>query len=202
MNIQWLGGNGFKLQLDKTIVVIDPYGDDVGLRQSPLKADIVLSSGFASLDISRVKPTEEKVVVIDSPGEYESHGIFVYGVEGKAGNLFVLNAQGVTIGHCAGISGGLSNAQLEYIEGVDVLLLPVGGHGVLDAKKAPDVISQIEPRVVIPMDYAIKGYKPKRNEVDAFFKEVGAKDTVAVEKIRIIHKDLPVEETVYYKLLP
>ena len=202
MIIQWIGGSGFKLQIDKTIVVIDPYGEDVGLRQNTLKADIVLSSGFGSIDTARVKPAEEKVVLIDSPGEYESHGIFVYGVDGKAGNLFVVNAEGVTIGHCAGISGGLTNYQLEYIEGVDVLLLPVGGHDVLDAKKAPDVISQIEPRIVIPMDYAIKGYKPKRDEVDGFFKAVGAKDLEAEEKLRITHKDLPAEETVYYKLLP
>ena len=200
MYIQWLGGNGFRIKVEKRVVIIDPPSEQSGLRQNQLKADIVLNSTYGATDPERVKPQEAGCELIDSPGEYEAQGIFVYGIRAKNSTLYVLNAEGVTIGHVAGISGELSVDQLELIEGVDVLLLPVGGHGVLSPKDAPDVISQIEPRIVIPMDYAVEGYAIERDQLSEFLKEVGARAVEPQEKVKITKKDLPSEETEYYIL--
>ncbi len=200
MYIQWLGGNGFRNQAEKTVVIIDPPSEKSGFRQNQLKADIILSSTYGATDPDRVKPQEAHCTFIDSPGEYEVQGIFIYGIRAKNSILYVVNAEGVTIGHVAGIDGELSVDQLELIEGVDVLLLPVGGHGVLSAKDAPDVISQIEPRIVIPMDYAVEGYAITREQLADFLKEVGARALEPQEKVKITKKELPSEETEYYIL--
>lgn len=200
MYIQWLGGSGFRIQAEKNIIIIDPPSVQSGFRQSQLKADVVLNSGTGMVDVTRVKPQEQVCTVIDSPGEYEAQGVFIYGIRAPGGTLFVLNAEGVSIGHVAGITGELSSDQLELIEGVDVLLLPVGGHDVLSPKDAPDVISQIEPRIVIPMDYAVEGYACEREQVANFLKEAGVRALEPQEKVKITKKDLPSEDTEYYVL--
>ena len=83
MYIQWLGGNGFKIQIEKTVLIIDPPSEQSGFRQNPLKADIVLNSGYGLTDAERVKPQENTCTIIDSPGEYEVQGIFIYGIRAK-----------------------------------------------------------------------------------------------------------------------
>ena len=87
------------------------------------------------------------------------------------------------------------NKQLEKLEGIDVLLIPVGGKFTLDAKKAVEVISQIEPRIVIPMHYKTKDLKTDGLEgVDKFIKELGIEPRYE-EKLKISKKELPSENT-------
>lgn len=60
-------------------------------------------------------------------------------------------------------------------------------------KKAVEVVSQIEPRIVIPMHYKTPGLKIDLKAVDEFIKELGLKPTYE-EKLKISKKDLPAEE--------
>ena len=77
----------------------------------------------------------------------------------------------------------------------DILFIPVGGEGVLNAKKASEVISQIEPRIVIPMHYKITGLKEKRDTIDQFKKALGINSTEKVEgRLMIKKKELPQED--------
>ena len=79
------------------------------------------------------------------------------------------------------------------MEGIDVLLIPVGGKYTLDAKKAVEVISQIEPRIIIPMHYKVDGLVADIDGVDKFVKELGITPTYE-EKLKISKKDLPSED--------
>jgi len=83
---------------------------------------------------------------------------------------------------------------MEKLEGLDILFIPVGGNAVLDVKQASQVVSQIEPRIVIPMYYRILGVKEKLDSVDSFCKVMGAKSSEKIERLRIQKKDLPQEE--------
>ena len=56
----------------------------------------------------------------------------------------------------------LNKKQLEEINGVDILAVPVGGKNSLDGKEAKEVIDQIEPKIVLPMHYKIRGSKFQR----------------------------------------
>jgi len=95
--------------------------------------------------------------------------------------------------HLSDCADALSDKQLESLGGVDILLIPVGGKYTLDAKKAVEVVSQIEPRIVIPMHYQIEGLKYDLDPVEKFIKELGVKPRHE-EKLKISKKDLPAED--------
>lgn len=82
---------------------------------------------------------------------------------------------------------------MEQFEGTDILLIPVGGNFTIGAKKAVEVVSQIEPRIVIPMHYKVPGLKIDLDGVEKFIKELGLKPTYE-DKLKISKKDLPQED--------
>ena len=75
----------------------------------------------------------------------------------------------------------------------DILLIPVGGKYTLDAKTAVEVVSQVEPRIVIPMHYKTPGNTLDIAGVDKFIKEISIKPTEE-KKLKISKKDLPQED--------
>ena len=145
-------------------------------------------------------------MVINGPGEYEIKGIFVYGIpafhdkqQGKERGettIFVIKLleEDITIAHLGDLGHVLTNDQLEHLEKIDILLVPVGGKVTIDAKEAVEVINQIEPRMAIPMHYKTAGLKlTDIAGVDSFTKEIGV-SVETVDKLKIAKKDLPVEE--------
>ena len=78
---------------------------------------------------------------------------------------------------------------------IDILLVPIGGVYTINTDQASEVISQIEPRIVIPMHYKIPALKVNIEGINKFSKEMGVKETEALDKLRITKKDLPQEET-------
>jgi L-ascorbate metabolism protein UlaG (beta-lactamase superfamily) len=79
---------------------------------------------------------------------------------------------------------------------VDVLLIPVGGLHTIDAPKAAEVISLVEPRLVIPMHYKTPVEKAKLQTVDKFFKEMGLAPTPSQPELRVTRSSLPNETEV------
>jgi len=99
----------------------------------------------------------------------------------------------------------LTDQQLEKLEGTDIIMIPTGGTFTLNAKEANKIISQIEPRVIIPMHYNLPGLKfktkKKLDAVEKFIKEIGLKPTEE-EKYKIQKKNLPQENTELIILQP
>lgn len=190
-------------------MVTDPLGPDYGLKVPRLAADVVTVShdhGDHS-NIAAVKPADEgKVFIISNPGEYEVKGVFVYGVasfhddsqgaERGPNNIYRIEIDGISIGHLGDLGHALEQSQLEKLEGVDILMIPVGGTYTIDGKEATKVISQIEPRIVIPMHYNIKGLKtPKKiDDLDTFCKEIAICPKETLNKFKVTKKDLPQED--------
>ena len=139
-------------------------------------------------------------MVIAGPGEYEVRGVFITGVwsfaddEGgkKLGrnNIFLFHLDDLVVCHLGALGHTLSSQQLEAIGDVDVLLVPVGGNASLSAGKASEVISQIEPRVVIPMHYSTGRETLQMDSLDKFTKEMGLKDWTTQDKFSMKKSDL------------
>ena len=204
MYISWHGQNCFKIQSEKNTLIIDPFDPKkTGLKLSAPKADIIALTDPES-NPKEVKPISEEIFKINSPGEYEVKGIFIYAIKLKDKNQFIyhIESEQVSIGHLGNLNRVLNEQELEQLNGIDILLLPTGGNPVLDAKKATDLISQIEPRIVIPMRYALPGLKEKLDSVDKFCKEIGSCEKEKLDKLKITKKDLPAEDTKYYILNP
>lgn len=202
MIITWLGDAGIRIQTKDTVTIIDPPGSGTGFKPSKQAAHIVALTETAGRDADSL--TGEPFV-INSPGEYERQNVFVYGITlpNDTGRLhFRVEAEEMSIGHLAGLERKPDNGQLVAFEGVDILCLPVGGKSVLGAEDAAELISQIEPRIVIPIQFKVPGSTSGYSDVAAFLKEMGAKSSETVEKLKIAKKDLPAEETQVVILRP
>lgn len=209
MIISWFGQSCFKIQGEKSILVTDPFDNSFGLKMPRLAADVVTTS-HDHKDHNNTKMvkgiTENQPFIIDSPGEYEVKNIFIYGVKAYHDNkegqergeniIYRIGIDGISIAHLGDLGHALSNGQIEKLEGVDILMIPVGGSYTLNAKQATEVISQIEPQIVIPMHYHIPGLKtPKKlDSADTFCKEIGVCPTEKITKYKINKKDLPSEK--------
>lgn len=183
---------------------MDPFNEDSGLKLSRAQADIVTLSTEEGLDAGAVGGSP---FVIDLPGEYEIKGAFIYGVPWKkeksagAGVLFRVNFEEMSFGHVAALDRVVPNAALEILEGVDVLFIPVGDPEQLSTKNAVEIISRIEPRIVVPVYYATKGVKAKLQGPEAFLKELGMKSET-LDKLKLQKKDLPTDDRKVYLINP
>lgn len=215
MIITWLGQSAFKLQdkigSDGVTVVTDPYGKECGLKMPNFEADIITVSHNHD-DHNNVEALRGTPFIIDCAGEYDTKGILIEGIdsyhdeeEGKlrGGNIiYRIEIDDISIVHLGDLGHVLSNEQLEKLVGVDILLIPVGGKHTLDAKKAVEVISQVEPRIVIPMHYKIEGLAyDDFDSIEKFVKELGI-EASSEEKLKISKKDLPQEEMELVILTP
>ena len=197
MIINWYGLTAFRLQENGLSMVFDPDGE---VKLPRMQNDLTLFT-------RTLQGRKDSSFVINSPGEYEVKGAFVYGIpaNGEAGIfkvIYLVEAGGVRLAHLGALrQSKLSQVQLEKLEGVDILLLPVGGGDALTAKQAMEVISQLEPRVIVPMNYKTPGIKAKLDGLEAFKKEAGGKFET-VDKLKITRKELPEEETRYIVIEP
>lgn len=208
MTIQFLGASCFKITTkignEEVTIVTDPYSEKVGKLPRNLSANLLTISRVAHEHHNNAEAVAEGAFRIDCPGEYEVKGIPVYGMpslhekkESKdyhKNTMFHFLVDDIRVVHLGGLREPLTDDQLAQIGEVDVLMIPVGGGDVLDAKAAADLVSQMEPRVVIPMHYKMKGLELAAGAVEPFVKEVGSK-TIETDKWKVAKKDLPQDET-------
>lgn len=207
MFITWHGLSCFRIQTKETTLLFDPFGAITGLTPPRLQADVIIFSSPEDPLIPQAQKSQG--MVIDHAGEYEVRGVVFSGttieqtVDGKSSllTLTTVTAEDVIIGHLGALAREFNDVQLEQLKDVDVLLIPVGGKPVLSATQAVEMVSRIEPRVVIPCYYKIPGLKLSLASVDAFAKELGKK-VETQEKLRIVKKDLPEEDMQLVVLKP
>ena len=215
MNISWLGHSCFRLseKIDgqEVVVVTDPYGKEIGLFPPKIKADIVTISndslGYNNTDKVSGNLTEN-FMILDRPGEYEIKKVHISSLttllSGKNKNnapniIFKFDFNGVTVAHLGRLNEALSDEQIEDLGDVDILLVPIGGVEILDGTKAAEVVRQIEPRLVIPMQYKIKDINLDLADTKKFLAEMGGK-AETVDKLKVSRKDLPEENTQVFVL--
>ncbi len=208
MVIQWYGHACFRIQGNSTdaTILIDPFDASIGWKLPRLSADLVLVSTDTKEHnaIETVKKGEDKEpFIVQEAGEYEVRGVVVYGIPlSSSSRFFVIRVDEMTILHCGTLNRELTEAELDSIGRVDILILPVGGANVLDAKKANEIVSEIEPRIVIPMQYRLAGLKTVHESADPFFKALGIKPLEPQDKYKILKKDLPAGEMQLVVLQP
>lgn len=199
VEIEYGGGNALRITSNKQVAVIDPKRSHFGLKDLDAKRaiEIVTAADLAVRD-------SEAILLVDGPGEYEVHSYSIKGVAAnsyqdmdkncKDNNIYSIEVDDVKIAILGNIEAKLTEAQLEEIGVVDILILPVGGGGfTLYGKEAAKIVKQIEPKIVVPIHYAGDGlnYEVAQDTEDEFVGELGT----AVEKLdRLVIKkvtDLP-----------
>ena len=206
MEITWYGHSCFRLtERGMATVVVDPFDSKtIGYSPLKLKADIVTVSHEAPghNHSDAVKGTSH---VITGPGEFEIGGVFITGVQtdgtgagkkakdGVRNTLFVFDYDGLTVAHLGDLKQVPSQAEIEALGNVNVALVPVGGGGGLNAAKAAEVISLLEPSIVIPMHYATPDVKITLDSLNKFLKEMGLGKLEAQPSLKVSRSSLPDE---------
>ncbi len=219
MTITWYGQSCFEIiaknkEGGDTTIVIDPFSEETGLRLPKLTADVLLVS-HAHFDHNNIKAVGGNPFLINSCGEYEikdafTRGFFAFHDEqgGKERGRVIIHKieiEGIRVCHLSDLGQKeLTSEQLEQIGDVDILMVPVGGKFTIDAKGASEIISQIEPRIVVPMHYNLPRSKSNAelDGVDRFLKVMGEEDIAPEKKLKITAKNLPAEETKIVVLEP
>lgn len=210
MNIIWHGQACFKLSTQKekngsVNILIDPFEKETGLRPPKLEADVLL------LTDPKKKAVAGPALLVTGPGEYDFKGIYIQGIEGQSKNedgaakstIYIIEAEDMKLCHL-GLLGQkeLTPEQLEKIGDVDILMVPMGGGMALEAGEALKIMSQVEPKITIPMYYKIPGLKLKLEELGRFLKALGIKSLEAQPKLSLKKKDLSEEEAKVIVLQP
>lgn len=191
MNIIWHGLGCVRVNAkyggQESTVLIEPFDSTATGVKLPRKlaADIIVNP--------KPKDVAEGKFIIDGPGEFESSGTFVWGVpiNGSQKCLWKIEAEDMILVHAGDMSRVPDDSELTAIENVDILFVPVGGHGVLTAAQAVELTTRLEPRMVIPIYYNVGG-NVELDGPEAFLKAIGtASETMP--KLKIAKKDLPVD---------
>lgn len=207
MELTWYGLSCFRFTERKlTTVVTDPYNGHLGLPTLKLKADVVTISHDAR-GHNYVDGVSGIAHQLTGPGEYEIGGVFITGIrtisDAKTNRnvIYVFDYDGLTIAHLGDMQSVPSQTQIEALEQVNVLLVPVGGGKSLNAAQASELVSMLEPNIVIPMHYRLPQLQLELDEVDRFLKEMGVTDIRQEESLKITLANVP-EETETVLLMP
>ncbi len=196
MEITWHGHSCFRInERGMASVVTDPYDPGVvGIDPGKLRADVVTVSCDDPAH-NYVKAIRGKAFEITGPGEYEIGGVFVTGVringrkkKADPGDLrntvYVIDYNGLTIAHLGELNNVPSQTEVEGLGEVNIALVPIGGQTSLNASKAAEVISLLEPSIVIPMHYGMSASLVKLDPLGKFLKEMGLTTVETEESIK------------------
>ena len=207
MEIVWYGLSCFRMsERGLATVVTDPYEPSTGLPALKLKADIVTISHDAP-GHNYTDAVKGASHVIEGAGEFEIGGVFITGVQTDGGasgrkkgekpvknTLYVFDYDGITVAHLGDLKQVPTQAEIEALGTVNVVLVPVGGGGSLNAAKAAEMVSLLEPNLVIPMHYATPDSKISLETLNKFLKEMGLSKQEAQPLLKVARSSLP-EET-------
>jgi L-ascorbate metabolism protein UlaG (beta-lactamase superfamily) len=196
IEITYLGRNCFRLKGREGAVITDPCPPESGFHIGKQTANVVTISRKDDPGYSYFEAVGGDPMILDAPGEYEIGGILVTGIAAKRADgtrnvMFIHEIDGIRVGHL----GLASTPNLEEFKDVDVLLLPVGGANGLAPNMAADLMTKIEPRIAIPMNYKTGGETLALEPLESFLKETGAKPEPEA-KISVSRSGLPQDLTV------
>ena len=209
VDIWWYGQSCFKLIGKSASVVFDPYDSEFcGLRLPKIDSDIVCVThdhkDHNNAAAIKGYTDSQSPFVISGPGEYEISGVNIVAVESfhddKNGEergkntIYHIVVDDVNIVHLGDLGQKkLTQEQVEALSTCDILLIPVGGIYTISARDAPDIIAQIEPKIVIPMHYKLAGLKFDLDDLSKFLTVMGKEKIEPVFKLSVSRDKLPEE---------
>ncbi|WP_119066146.1 MBL fold metallo-hydrolase [Aggregatilinea lenta] len=200
MEITWYGHSCFRItERGRATVVTDPFGESLGYEVPKLKAEVVTishdSPGHNNVDMAR-----DCEHVVSGPGEYEVGGVFIIGVatynreieNPRLNVIYVLDFAGLSVAHLGDLDHVPNQSMVESLGPIDVALVPVGDGGALSSSQAAEVISLLEPSIVVPMHFQTEALRGMTlDPVDRFLKEMGIDSMQAEPVLKVTAGGLP-----------
>lgn len=220
INLTWYGHSTFVLATSTGLkALLDPTAAGTGYKIPTLDGiDLVTAShehsdhnavslasgsplvlrGLSGADWAKIDQTV-KGVRVRTVGVYHDEK---QGAQRGKNAIFIFDVDGLRVAHLGDLGHTLSQEQVEAVGPVDVILIPVGGFYTIDAKTAVQVVSQLNPKVVVPMHYKTAELSASLAgvlaPVDDFIKAMGDQATVtqAEQTITIVRSKLSATRTI------
>ncbi len=196
MVIQRVGGFCFKLSSGDTTVAVNPPSSRSKHKVSKFGSDVVLVSvphdDWNGAD--QASHGTKEPFIVSGAGSYEVGEVVISGYSTPSSYEDVISDVGNTVyivdidGIRVLILGAISNPKLPAevrgeLDNIGIVLVPVGGE-TLDAKAAHEIVTSIEPKVIIP--YAVG----TDADMAAFLKAQGASGVKPTDKFTVRPKEL------------
>ncbi len=180
MKLKWYGHASFRLTSQSGVSVItDPYNPaTAGYKDFSEPSEIVIISSDndsyhcnqhlipgSHLTINALELAQNGGIWLEREIEFRA----IEAMEALNHNehdpdqngMYRILMDGVHIGHMGDIGNALTPAQLEFFQGIDVLLALVGGHPTLELPDLMTLIEHVKPKLIIPMHFRTLTYKPR-----------------------------------------
>lgn len=200
MDITWYGHSCFRMsERGHASIVTDPFDESLGYEIPRVKADIVTISHYAP-GHNNVEMVKSAKHIIDGPGEYEIGEVFIIGVatyddtvENPQRNvIYVMDFSNLTVAHLGDLDHVPQQTLIDSLGQIDVLLVPVGGGSSLSSSQAAEVVSLLEPSIVVPMHFQTDDLTGlELDPVDRFLKEMGVNSIQQETVLRVSSTSLP-----------
>ncbi|MCX6753068.1 MAG: MBL fold metallo-hydrolase [Candidatus Nomurabacteria bacterium] len=199
MIITYFGKQFFKIQQGEMTVAFNPISKESKVfNGGKFGSDIALvTTNHKDYNgLGQLSHGEREPFAVTGPGDYEVREVFIKGLMSDANlgdkkyinTIYSLGIDNINIAFLGALSDGdISKEAREAINEPDVLFIPVGGNGVMDAKTSAKLASSLEPKLIIPMDY-------DKESLKHFLKEMGAENAEVVDKLTLKRKDLDGKE--------
>ncbi|MEA3309948.1 MAG: MBL fold metallo-hydrolase [Chloroflexota bacterium] len=214
MNITWYGLGCFRIsERSHPTVVTSPFSTKEREYTLPHRKVEIVTLPTPQDDCRHIhwKGVHGQPHVFAGPGEYEVGGLFITAIgtyrDNKRGAqrgeniIYTFHINGFSLCHLGDLGHLPTQTQLETIGSIDIIFVPIGVPGGLTPTKASEVISMIEPHIVIPMHYKTPGLTVKRSPLERFLKEMGISKETSLPELSISASDIP-EETEVMLLQP
>lgn len=196
MELTYYGAGCVHIAMKKLKILVDPVTGEYG-PDPKAKADIILYTQHPGKEVAATAD-----VTIDHPGEYEIKNVSIEGVASRLhtqedenmleGTSYIISSNDTRVLVTGNIHPELSESQIEQMDGVDVLVVPVGGNGLtLDKDGAASLVRQFTPDSVVPVHYddGATNYPIPQAAVDEFLQEMGASETQPQDSIKVTSRD-------------
>lgn len=206
MFVSWFGTSALKIEYkvgeDTAVLLVDPYTMKGETMPRNLAAQVALFTRGEEDAITLMK----EPYTVSNPGEYETSNVAIVGIRNPESKtapvLYRFSVEELTIGHLGMLDKKLPDNLVAEFDGVDVLFVPVGNNEVISAETAAELVTQIEPRVVVPICFQSGDSGKQFKDVQPFLKELGITNPTIEERARLRKKDLPEDTMLTIVLKP
>jgi len=210
MKIKWLAHASFLIEGDGLRIITDPYEPNEIMNLPPITetADIVVRSSDDDEAHCFVETIPEGFELVTATDIVDT-GVTAHGVEFVAiwsqesihkdivrdNAMYRFTLDGINIAHMGDAGNALTEAQMDLLQGTDVLFALAGGYPTIELDDLHAVIKAVKPKIVIPMHYRIPGPRFNMLPVTVFTSEYedSAIDWVDGTEVELSKSTLPDE---------
>ncbi|MDX2006832.1 MAG: MBL fold metallo-hydrolase [Meiothermus sp.] len=218
MKLKWYGHASFRLTSSAGVgLITDPYDPQTaGYKPftEPAEVVVISSDNDRFHCNAHLIPGNPKVInaleLARDGGATNLYGLEVRAVEAMEAlnhrehhpdqnGMYRILMDGISVGHMGDMGNALSQEQLEFFAGTDVLLALAGGHPTLELDDLKTAIDHIRPRLVVPMHFRTLTYRPRNTLwIESFlgYYPDAQVDFACASEVELWREDLPGETRV------